>query len=58
MDSFIEGMYCISKDWEIVINQERAEKLMPIIPQAKVKVICAIIPIVLDLWRRRCKVVL
>jgi hypothetical protein len=46
----------ISADWAAVINAERIENGLQAHPQANVKVIREIIPIVLDLWRRRCEV--
>ena len=47
----------ISEDWETVINKEIVENGPPILLWLNVKVICAIIPIVVDLWMRRCEVV-
>ena len=47
----------INEDWEVVTNQERSYKVIPILPQTNMKLISAIIPIMLNLWRRRCEVV-
>ena len=46
----------ISVDWEAVINAERIETGLQAHPRANVKVIREIIPIVLNLWRRKCEV--
>ena len=45
----------ISADWAAVINAKRIENGLQAHPQAKVKVIREIGPIVIDLWRRRCE---
>ena len=42
-------------DWAAVINAERIENGLQAHPRANVKFIREIIPIVLDLWRRRCE---
>ena len=46
----------ISADWAAVINAKRIENGVHAHPRANVKVIREIIPIVLDLWRRRCEI--
>ena len=47
----------ISEDWEIVISNERVDNGLSIRPRVNVKVVREIIPIVLDLWRRKYEVV-
>jgi hypothetical protein len=46
----------ISADWATVINTERIEDGQQAYPRANVKVIREIIPIAIDLWRRRCEI--
>ena len=46
----------ISADWAAAINAERIENGLQAHPRANVKVIREIIPIVIDLWRRRCEI--
>ena len=47
----------ISVDWAMVINAKKIENGLQAHPRANIKVIRAIIPIVIDLWRRRCELV-